>query len=55
LAAVEPAFDPVAFAMTEGYGKWLEQARERGLPREALDDVTLVEQIVEAVAQFLLD
>jgi len=41
--------------MTEGYGKWLEQARKHGLSREALDDVTRVEQIIEAVAQFIAD
>jgi hypothetical protein len=39
--------------MTEGYGKWLEQAREHGLSREALEDVARTEQIVEAVAEFV--
>ena len=33
--------------MTEGYGKWLERAREH--------DVTRVERIVEAVAEFIAD
>ena len=33
--------------MTEGYGKWLERAREH--------DVTRVERIVEAVATFIAD
>ena len=39
--------------MTEGYGKWLEQAREHGLSREALDDVARTEQVVEAIAEFV--
>jgi len=40
--------------MTEGYGKWLEQARKHGLSREALDDATSVEQIVKALTEFIL-
>lgn len=38
--------------MTEGYGKWLEQAREHRLSPEALDDVARTERIVEAFAEF---
>lgn len=41
--------------MSEGYGKWLERAYDHGLSRKALNDVTRAEQIVEAVAEFIVD
>lgn len=40
--------------MSEGYGKWLEQAREHGLSPEAQADVARTEQMVKAVAEFIV-
>jgi hypothetical protein len=41
--------------MTEGYGKWLEQAREGGLPREALDDLAKLEKRWAEAERAILD
>ena len=41
--------------MTEGYGKWLERAHERGLPREALDDLAKLEKRWAEAERAILD